>query len=209
MGVFDWIGDLVEDPLGLDAQADANSEARKLNLENLQAALGSVAGNRKHTRRMLGKLKPYLLEDIPNAIQEGTDRARKHITRIGRGARQGILDRGRQTQADATQALIGSGRYSSSIAENLAIGISSSTSRDLMGVDDWLAENLAGFEERATGMEVAGLQGAASFYTTKIDYFLDLLDDELGIRGQTYFEAPDMGSPAADIAAIFGEFIPG
>lgn len=89
----------------------------------------------------------------------GYDAAKREASRLGRGAKQGALDRGTQLEARASQNLASRGLGSTTAGTNLSRGIQADTSRVMGGID----EGLAGmFGDLALGRAGAEAQGTAA-----------------------------------------------
>lgn len=129
------------------AQRANEANARRAE-EELRGGFGTIESGFADSDARLSQL----LDDLLGRIDAGFGRSESLIRGTTRQARRDTIDAGRRTEADLVQGLVSSGRYNSSVADNLRRGVASDVSRNLGALAAGEGQQLAGLAERGTGM---------------------------------------------------------
>lgn len=99
----------------------------------------------------------------------GFDAAKREASRLGRGAKQGALDRETQQYGRAAQNLANRGLGSTTISSNLNRGIASDTNRELSAIDEGLAGLFGDLARGRAGVEAQGTANLADLAGQRTD----------------------------------------
>jgi hypothetical protein len=95
--------------------------------------------------------------------QRQMKQARKQLGKVGEAGRSRIAQQGVQAQAGAEQSLISRGLGGTTVRESVMRGIQSDTERARQGLEEGLAQQMAGLLQGQAGMQLDigqfGLQG--------------------------------------------------
>jgi len=135
----------------------------------------------------------------------GYDAAKREASRLGRGAKQGALDRGTQLEARASQSLANRGLGSTTAGTNLSRGIQADTSRVMGGIDEGLAGMYGDLALGRAGAEAAGSEKLGDFAAQRGDMMSQLAQMRLLGGGQL----GQMQAPMGSVQSGFEMALPG